>query len=259
MARPLLALAGIVVIGAGVAIAFGWGLGSSVTREATVTQEIRGVKLASGSGDVRVRTGTGPVRVHEKLNYHFRSEPGDAYRVEGDQLVLGDCGHNCSADLEVVVPAGVPVTGDTDSGSLDIAGVGSVDVTGDSGRAKVTDVAGPVSLRLDSGSVDVRNVGDLKVHGGSGQVNADAVRGSVDITADSGRVEVGLAQPSDVKVQADSGSVQLSVPAGSYRVIGDSDSGHRSVLIPQYTQNPGPDAKTLDLNTSSGSLTVKAA
>ncbi|GAA3533408.1 DUF4097 family beta strand repeat-containing protein [Amycolatopsis ultiminotia] len=257
MARPLLALGGIVVIGVGVAIAFGWDVGSSVTRDATVSRQIRGVQLASDSGDVHIRTGTGPVRVHQKIDYYFRGEPGDAFHVEGDQLVLADCGDNCDADFDVVVPAGVPVTGKSDSGSLDIAGVGSVDVTADSGRAEVADVAGPVTLRLDSGSIDVHNAGDVKLHSDSGRVTADGVRGPVDISADSGRVELGLAQPANVKVKADSGSVELRVPAdGSYRVIGDSDSGHRSVDIPQ---NPGPDPKTLDLNTSSGSVTVKAA
>ncbi|WP_033289981.1 DUF4097 family beta strand repeat-containing protein [Amycolatopsis jejuensis] len=256
MARPLLALAGIVVIGLGVAIGFGWGFGSSVSRDATLSQEIRGVKLAAGSGDVRIRTGDGPVRLHETLRYHFGGEPGDAYRIEGDQLVLADCGRNCSADFDLVVPAGIPVTGNSDSGSLDIDGVGSVDVTADSGHAEVANVAGPVKLRLDSGSIDLRNVGEVQLHSDSGRVQAKGVRGSADISADSGRVELELVQPNNVKVRAESGKVELTVPTGSYQVTGTTDSGHRSIEIPQ---NSGPDAKTLDVNTSSGSVTVKAA
>ncbi|MFF0149542.1 putative adhesin [Amycolatopsis sulphurea] len=259
MARPILALAGIVVIGAGLAIGFGWGVASSVTREATISEQIHGVKLTAAAGDVRVRTGSGPVRVQEKLQYHFSSDPGDAYRVEGGQLVLGDCGSNCSADFEIVVPAGIPVTGDIDSGALDVAGVSSVDVTSHSGQAQVADVAGPVSLNLSSGSTDVRNVGDLKVHSSSGRVKAEGVRGNVDVSVDSGRVELGLDQPANVTVKADSGSVDVRVPAGSYRVTGDSGSGRRSVEIPQYLQNASPESKTLDLNTGSGRLTVKAA
>ncbi|MFI5607548.1 DUF4097 family beta strand repeat-containing protein [Amycolatopsis sp. NPDC051903] len=260
MARPLLALGGVVLIGVGVAIAFGWGLGSAVERDTTVAQQIRGVKLDADSGDVRIRTGSGPITVHQKLHYNFRSEPGDAWRVDGDQLVLGDCGRNCTADFEIVVPAGLPVTGKADSGSLDIAGVGSVDVTADSGHAQVANVTGPVNLRLDSGSIDLHDVGPVQLHSDSGHVSADGVRGPVDISADSGRVELALASPNDVRVKADSGSVDVRVPAGSYRVIGDTDSGHRSVLIPQYTQNTGgADTKTLDLTTESGSVTVTAA
>ncbi|MEV6895899.1 DUF4097 family beta strand repeat-containing protein [Amycolatopsis sp. NPDC051372] len=257
MARPLLALGGVVLIGVGVAIALGWGLGSTVERSATVSQQIRGVKLDANSGDIRIRTGSGPISVHQKLHYNFRGEPGDAFRVEGDQLVLGDCGRNCTADFDVVVPAGLPVTGQSDSGSLDVTGVASVDVTADSGHARVADVAGLVNLRLDSGSIDLQNVGPVQLHSESGHVKADGVRGPVDVSADSGSVELALTTPNDVKVHADSGSVDVRVPDGSYRVIGDTDSGHRTVQIP--TSNNAGETKTLDLNTSSGSVTVKAA
>jgi hypothetical protein len=255
MARPLLALGGIVLIGVGVAIALGWGLGSSVMRDATVSQPIRGVKLAAGSGDVKIRVGTGAVTVHQKLHYNFRSAPDDAFRVEGDQLVLGDCGRSCTADFEVVVPAGVPVTGSISSGGVDITGVPSVDVSANSGDAKVENVAGLVKLTLDSGSIDLRDVGGVQAHSDSGHVDGDGLRGPVDVSADSGSVKLTLAEPSDVKVKADSGSVDVRVPDGSYRVIGGSDSGSRSIDIPQNSSG----AKTLDLNTSSGSVSVKAA
>jgi hypothetical protein len=255
MARPLLALGGIVLIGVGVAIALGWGLGSSVVRDTKVTQPIHSVKLAADSGDVKIRVGTGAVSVHQKLHYNFRSAPDDAFHLEGDQLVLGSCGRNCSADFEVVVPAGVPVTGSTSSGGVDISGVASVDVSAGSGDAKVENVAGLVKLTLDSGSIDLRDVGGVQAHSDSGHVSGDGLRGPVDVSADSGSVNLTLAQPSDVKVKADSGSVDVRVPDGSYRVIGGSDSGSRSIDIPQGAS----EVKTLDLNTSSGSVSVKAA
>lgn len=257
MARPLLALAGIAVIGVGVAIGFGgWGFGSTVSRDATLSQEIRGVKLENGSGDVRIRTASGAARVHQTLRYHFSGQPGDAYRVEGDQLVIVDCGRNCTADTELVVPAGIPVTGSSDSGTLDFAGVGSVDVTADSGRAQVRDVPGLVKLQLDSGAAELHNVGQVQVHSQSGRIEGDGLRGPVDVSASSGRIELALAQPANVKAQADSGRVELTVPrGGSYQVTGNSDSGHRSIDVPQ---NSGPDAKTLEVTTDSGSVTVKA-
>ncbi|ATY15602.1 hypothetical protein CU254_38375 [Amycolatopsis sp. AA4] len=257
MARPLLALAGIAVIGVGVAIGFGgWGFGSTVSRDATLAQEIRGVKLENGSGDVRIRTASGAARVHQTLRYHFSGQPGDAYRVEGDQLVVTDCGRNCTADLELVVPAGIPVTGSSDSGTLDFAGVGSVDVTADSGSAQVQDVPGRVKLQLDSGAAELHNVGEVWVHSQSGRIEGDGLRGPVDVSAGSGRIELSLTQPSNVKARADSGRIAVTVPrSGSYQVTGTSESGHRSIDIPQ---NSGPDAKTLELNTDSGSVTVKA-
>ncbi|MEV7093968.1 DUF4097 family beta strand repeat-containing protein [Amycolatopsis sp. NPDC051045] len=256
MARPLLALGGIVLIGVGLATALGWGWGSDFEHTGTVSETIRSVKLAGDSGSVKIRTGSGPSTVHEEVSYHWRSKPdGPFYRVDGDQLVLASCGTNCSVDFEVVVPEGVPVTGKVDSGALDIAGVSSVDVQSDSGEARVEDVPGAVKLRLDSGSIDLRNVGAVQLQSDSGSITGNDVRGPVDVTASSGSVEFTLTQANDVKVHADSGSIELTVPGGPYRVEGGSDSGHREIDV----QTEGSARHVLDLNTESGSVTVRAA
>ncbi|HEY3465008.1 MAG TPA: DUF4097 family beta strand repeat-containing protein [Amycolatopsis sp.] len=256
MARPLLALGGIVLIGVGLATAFGWGWGSDFENTNTLSETIRSVKLEGDSGSVKIRTGSGPSSVHQKVDYHWRSKPGDTfYRVEGDQLVLGDCGNNCSVDFDVVVPAGVPVTGQVDSGGLDIAGVASVDVRADSGHARVEDVPGLVKLRLESGGIDLRDVGEVQLHADSGSIKGNDVRGPVDVTSSSGSVDFSLTQANNVKIKADSGSVEVAVPGGPYRVIGDSDSGHRDIDVP--TDGSAP--HTLDLTTESGSVTVRAA
>ncbi|MEV6619359.1 DUF4097 family beta strand repeat-containing protein [Amycolatopsis sp. NPDC051106] len=256
MARPLLALGGIVLIGVGLATAFGWGWGSDFQNTKTLSETIRSVKLEGDSGSVKIRTGTGSPTVHEKVSYHWRGKPGETFfRVDGDQLVLTDCGNNCSVDFEVVVPAGVPVTGRLDSGGLDVAGVASVDVQSDSGHARVEDVPGLVKLRLESGGIDLSDVGEVQVHADSGSIKGTGVRGPVDVTASSGSVDFTLAQANNVKIKADSGSVDVEVPGGPYRVVGDSDSGRRNIDVP--TDGSAPN--TLDLTTDSGSVTVRAA
>jgi len=256
MARPLLALGGIVLIGVGLATAFGWGWGSDFENTKTLSETIRSVKLDGDSGSVKIRAGSGPATVHQKIDYHWRGNPGDTFfRVEGDQLVLADCGTNCSVDFEVVVPANIPVTGKVDSGGLDIAGMASVDVRADSGHARVEDVPGLVKLRLDSGGIDLRDVGEVQLHADSGSISGTGLRGPADVTSSSGSVELSLAEPNNVKVKADSGSVEVAVPGGPYRVLGDSDSGHRDIDVP--TDGTAP--HTLDLTTDSGSVTVRAA
>ncbi|MGW5740188.1 DUF4097 family beta strand repeat-containing protein [Amycolatopsis sp. NPDC003861] len=256
MARPLLALGGIVLIGVGLATALGWGWGSDFENTDTLSQTIRSVKLEADSGSVKVRTGSGAATVHEEVGYHWRSKPaGPFYRVDGDQLVLGSCGTNCTVDFEVVVPEGVPVTGNIDSGGLDLAGMSTVDVQVDSGHARVEDVPGAVKLRMDSGSIDLRDVGAVRLQSESGSITGDDVRGPVDATSSSGSVEFTLAQANDVKVHAESGSIDLKVPGGPYRVQGDSDSGHRDIGV----QVDGAAQHLLDLTTESGSVTVRAA
>ncbi|WP_410595679.1 DUF4097 family beta strand repeat-containing protein [Amycolatopsis sp. lyj-23] len=256
MARPLLALGGIVLIGVGLATALGWGWGADFKTTDTLSQTIRSVKLEADSGSVKIRAGSGPSTVHQEIGYHWRSKPeGSFYRVEGDQLVLGSCGTNCTVDFEVVVPAGVPVTGNIDSGGLDVAGTSSVDVHVDSGHARVEDVAGAVKLFMDSGSIDLANVGAVQLQSGSGSITGDGVHGPVDVTSASGSVDFTLAQANDVKVHAESGSIDLKVPGGPYRVQGGSDSGHRDIGVP----TDGSAQHLLDLTTESGSVTVRAA
>ena len=256
MARPLLALGGIVLIGVGLATALGWGWGSKYENTATVSEAIRSVKLEGDSGSVKIRTGSGPSTVHEEVHYNWRGKPeGPFYRMNGDQLVLGACGTHCTVDFEVVVPAGVPVTGSVDSGELDIAGVSSVDVQADSGHARVENVSGAVKLLLDSGSIDLRDVGEVQLHSDSGSITGRDVRGRVDVTSSSGSVDFTLAQANDVKVHADSGSIELAVPGGPYRVEGNSESGHREFDVPTDSSA----RHLLDLTTASGSVTVRAA
>ncbi len=256
MARPLLALGGIVLIGVGLATALGWGWGSDFGNTDTLSQTIRSVKLEADSGSVKVRAGSGAATVHQEVGYHWRSKPeGPFYRVDGDQLVLGSCGTNCTVDFEVVVPEGVPVTGNLDSGGLDIAGMSSVDVRLDSGHARVEDIPGAVKLFVDSGSTDLRNVGAVQLRSESGGITGDDVQGPVDVTSSSGSVEFTLKQANDVKVHANSGSIELTVPGGPYRVQGGSDSGHRDIGV----QNDGSARHVLDLTTESGSVTVRAA
>ncbi|MET8993975.1 DUF4097 family beta strand repeat-containing protein [Amycolatopsis sp. NPDC004169] len=256
MARPLLAVGGIVLIGVGLATALGWGWGSDFENTGTVSQTIRSVKLEADSGAVKIRKGSGQTTVREEVSYHWRSKPsGPFYRVDGDQLVLGSCGTNCSVDFEVMVPDGVPVSGNLDSGALDVAGMSTVDVHVDSGRAQVEDVPGAVKLFMDSGSTDLRNVGPVQLRSESGAITGDDVNGPVEVTSSSGSVEFTLVQANDVKVHAESGSINLTVPGGTYRVQGGSDSGHRDIGV----QNDGTAQHVLDLTTDSGSVTVRAA
>ncbi|MFC4083317.1 DUF4097 family beta strand repeat-containing protein [Amycolatopsis samaneae] len=243
------------LIGVGVAAGFGFLWPSKAQADAEVTAQIHQVRLDNDSGSVRIRAESGPVRVHQEFSYRW-SKPSGSYRVEGDTLVLAGCGRNCSVDYDVVVPAGIPVTGKNDSGGVRIAGVASVDVTVDSGRAEVANVAGPVKLTVDSGATELRDIGqDVTVRAESGSVKGTGLRGRIDVKANSGGVELKLAAANDVKVYADSGNVQLDVPGGPYHVVGNTDSGRRNIKIP----NEGSATHTLDLSTDSGSVTVRAA
>ncbi|EME56786.1 DUF4097 family beta strand repeat-containing protein [Amycolatopsis decaplanina] len=255
MARPLLAIGGIALIGVGVITGLGWWWPSDAEATSEVTQPIRSVRIDNDEGGVKIRTGEGPVRVHQEFEYRW-NKPGDAFRVEGDTLVLAGCGTTCEVRYDVVVPAGIPVSGKLDSGALDIAGVSTVDVTVDSGRVEVSDVPGTVKVKADSGRVELKNIGqDVDVDANSGVIKGERLGGNVQAHADSGRIDLALVKAANVTAKSDSGSIEVTVPAGDYNVTGATDSGHRDIGVNQSGSAP----HKLDLNTDSGSVKVKAA
>ncbi|WP_186382316.1 DUF4097 family beta strand repeat-containing protein [Amycolatopsis rhizosphaerae] len=222
MGRIALAVGGIVLIGAGIAIAtewnWHWSTKAQVDRE--LAQRIDTVQLDTGSGDVRILAeDVATTTVHQRFSY-TGGKPGDAFTVEGGKLVLHDCGNRCDVDYEVVVPRGVAVTGKVTSGETTVRGAAAADVTSTSGNVLVTDATGPVKVR-----------------------------------ATSGDVTVAMSMAQNVKVDVTSGNVMVTVPRDRYRVRTGTSSGTQRVDI--ATDPAGP--YELDLNSTSGDVTVSPA
>ncbi|MGC7093432.1 DUF4097 family beta strand repeat-containing protein [Amycolatopsis lurida] len=257
MARPGLAIGGIALIVAGAAIGFGWWWPSTSEATAQVTERIQRVRLDSDSGNVHIRTAdVQQSTVVQRFDYRW-GEPDQSYSVDGDELVLADCGSWCSVDYDVIVPLGTTVSGDADSGEIVLAGVAAADVTADSGSVDVRDVPGPVTVRVSSGDVRLADLGGaVNVVANSGKISGTGLKGRVEAQADSGDVELAMAAPQEVKARADSGEVEVTVPPGAYRVEGDTDSGNRNISIPA---GGGGATVLLQLDTDSGDVTVRQA
>lgn len=218
-----------------------------------VGQTIRSVLVANDSGAVKIRTG-GTTRVHRQV-HHNSDRPGASHRVDGDVLILESCPvRNCWIDYDVVVPEGVTVTGKIDSGDVSVEGVRSVNMSADSGDVTVRGVQGKVVVKADSGRVDLVDIGDnVSVDVSSGSVKAVGLGGSADIAASSGSVEVALVEVGDVRARANSGSVQVVVPQGRYRVNAVVDSGDLDNAI-------GSDvaaANLVDVEADSGDVSIR--
>ncbi|WP_176439968.1 DUF4097 family beta strand repeat-containing protein [Haloechinothrix alba] len=220
MARAGMALAGVALIGVGVLLASARLSPSSELYAAEPDERVDSVELATRSGDVRVRVGSGDsVRVEQRVSYWWGA-PGPGYEVRDGTLLLEDCGRFCGADYDVVVPDGVTVTGAVRSGDVELTGVAGIELRARSGAVTGRDVTGPVR-----------------------------------VTSRSGDIDLDLAEPADVAAEARSGDVTLSVPDARYRVDGSSRSGERRIEIPTE-----PDAEhDLTLDTRSGTVTVRPA
>lgn len=214
----------------------------SVSDTKTLDQQITAIKLDGRSGSMHVTGQAGLARttVQRTIKYHDGAPGQDTYHVDGGTLVLtGECGDNCDVDYDITVPAGVPVTGKTSTGHIELLHVGAVDVTTSDGSVDFTDITGAVKAHTSDGEIT-----GTGLHTDS--VQADTSNGEIDLT---------LAQAADVTARTSNGQIKLVVPAGSYRVSGKSHNGSRKIGVADQA-----DGKyRLDLNTDNGSIEVTEA
>ena len=198
----------------------------------------------------------------------------------------------CSVDYTIAVPEGTAVSVETISGPITVSNVdgvldlsttnGRVDVNGNvgdvtvettSGSVELVDVEGSANVETTSGSVTAGGAGEsLDVSTVSGEldlsefgadvVEAESTSGSVyvgggfttaEVSTTSGNIEVATEDSFDLlSLDTVSGSGDVEVPDGTYRITGESVSGSRT-----FDVDTSPDADAhIDANTVSGSVTV---
>jgi DUF4097 and DUF4098 domain-containing protein YvlB len=95
-------------------------------------------------------------------------------------------------DLNITIPANLPVTLVDTSGDLEVASVAALDLKDDSGDILVHDIARDVAIDDDSGDLTVTNVkGNVTLKDKSGDIKVRNVGGTVEVTSDgSGDIDV---------------------------------------------------------------------
>jgi len=244
----LASLTGFVVLAPTAGQVYGWMFEQSSESSWSETHPITAVRVDVTSGDVRIGPGgAGQARVRESLRWVVH-EPSVRETWDGDSLVvtvLCDGGgfllpDECSADLDVTVPASVPVTVTARSGDVSAGGMsGAVHVQTDSGDIQLTGDSGTVVAHAISGSVS-----------GQGLTAADA-----DVQAESGDVDLGFtAVPQRVVCRVVSGDTLILVPRGDgYLVTGQTASGERDV-DPSLENNQS--SRMLSIDSESGGVAV---
>lgn len=212
----------------------------------TVAQPFREIVVRSSRGDVDLVTAGKQIEVRETQHYVFE-KPTWHQAVKNGVLTLDtDCDVNvfeCYADLRVMVPAGIEVTVEADSGDVDAHGIDvrNAHVQSDSGDLRL-ELPGRRSLvwaHTDSGDVDAVAVAARAI---------DAQTDSGDVTVDAGR---GARR---IVARTDSGDVTVSVPRGDYAVDAGTDSG--DVTIDGITRNDRAQ-KSIQARTDSGDITLR--
>jgi len=241
--RRALGIAGLVVAGACVMSGCSHLLPpQSMSETKTLDQPATSIKLDSRSGRVVVvgQAGLTKVTVKRTIKYRDGTPKQDTYRVDGGVLVLGDdCGSNCTVDYDITAPAGLPVSGQTSTGAVQLRNVGAVDVTTSAGDFDLVDVAGTVKAETTNGRITGRGL-----HGGN-----------VRAKTSNGRIDLALLEPGDVTARTDNGDIKVAVPSGGYRVTTQNNNGHRKIGV---TEDPNG-KNTLDLGSDNGDIEVVAA
>lgn len=221
----------------------------------TEAVKVTRITILPGSGDVTVRTGPVPDTQIKRVVRYQGGEPQTKYRLEGDELFLDtDCGRQCSVSFEVLAPEGVAVVGENGSGDIELTRVGMVDLLVGSGNIQIRGTTAGVRAETGSGDVHVTDVaGTVRLRAGSGNITGRGLR-AADVNAEtgSGDIRLTLETAASVRAHAGSGSVEVSVPAGAYRVRSHTGSGDATVGVPD-----DPTAKLLlDVSAESGDLTL---
>ncbi|GAB3437737.1 DUF4097 family beta strand repeat-containing protein [Actinophytocola sediminis] len=234
----IVAAGAIVVTGLGVLSACGWDITKEKAADsADVTEEFTRVQFANDSGNVTITTGEQPSVA--RTIYYEDDQPGATHRVEDGTLVLDPCPtRDCYIDYEVVVPAGARVDGEVNSGNVEISGVAQTNLKANSSEVTVANIDGPVNVDANSGDVELRDIG-----------------GAAQVEANSGNVEISLTVPDDVRAKVSSGNVEVTVPAASYQVDAEADSGE---VQSDITDDRAAEHH-LDLSADSGNITITKA
>ena len=209
---------------------------------------VRAVHVTEDVGDVKVRVATpgeqvrATARITESFDHGVWSAEleGDTLTVDGSCRQAGITLFDCNVDLTLVVPDGIPVEIESNTGDLSVAGAFSaVRAQTNTGDVRVLQAAGPVHISTDTG--DVRSL----------DTNATTVTAKTD-TGDV-RLVFDVA-PRTVSTETSTGDVTVLVPddGASYSVATDTSTGDETVDV----SNVPRAANVITAKTDTGDVTV---
>jgi len=240
------------------ATTIGWGgynlatlLGHSERDEVRVVDAagVHLIDVSNSAGGVTV-TGTdaatksGEIEVRAHISDGIRSTEDRQEVVDGVLRIRASCPEFgsmwCEAKYTIEVPHDMAVKLRADNDGIHVADItGAVDVDSDNGSLTLTGLSGGIVAGTDNGSIR----GTLLT---SSRSRFETDNGSVRVQFD--------AAPTSVVGRSDNGGVTVVVPAGdAYAVKTSTDNGSTHVDV---TNDPSS-GRTIDIATDNGSLTVR--
>jgi hypothetical protein len=232
----------------------------------TVPASARALTLNVAAGQVLIKqAAAGPATIAGTARYSLIRSTVTERTVGGDTTVRYHClalpVGNCELDATATVPAGMPVSANTDGGNATVTGItGRVTLSSGGGNVAADRTSGPLTLDTSGGNIKATDVtspaltattggGDITAVGVSaaaisattsgGNIKATGVS-SAAVTASSGggNIEVVFASvPHDVQVNTSGGNITLVLPPGDtqYHVNAHTDGGSVTDGLTQNT------------------------
>lgn len=239
--RKIALAAALLLLATGCQITLGdWDGDCSLTAPRSASLDAAGatrVEIDAGSGSLTVRGVAGAARLTAEGTACASSQGVlDDVRLtaerRGDVLfVATEFPHNVRGparlDLEIELPATLPVAIDDGSGPLRVEGVAAAEIDDGSGALKVADVAGALRVDDGSGEIEIERVGgEVRIRDGSGAIGVIGVGGDVVVESDgSGGIEV-RGVSGNVIVESDgSGSIAVRDVRGDFELHEDGSGG----------------------------------
>jgi hypothetical protein len=146
----------------------------------------------------------------------------------------------CQASFEVVVPAGIEVSGATSNGSVALTGVeGLVDVTTSNGAISLENVTSSVIARTSNGSI----------------IGEGLTSDEFDVATSNGRITLSFtATPSSLSARSSNGTIEVLLPADAPPLAVETSTSNGRVSADIRTDPGAPGS--ISLQTSNGDITV---
>jgi hypothetical protein len=242
---------GLLILGGAVSVAGQLAATTVTAHESFPASDV--VELVA-DGHVTVAVGGSTVEVDRTARYAF-GRPTFTSEVDGDRLVVSHLCRswvfsNCTASLDVTLPADTRLVVRTSNGQIRASGLtGDADLRTSNGRVAVSQIGGDLRVRTSNGEVTVADVGGDAVLGTSnGTIHVGGVDGSVEARSSNGEVRVddvgGAAY-----VRSSNGGLEVAAVRGDV----DAQTSNGSVTV-RGTGEP----VALDISTSNGRQTVDA-
>jgi hypothetical protein len=124
-------------------------------------------------------------------------------------------------DIQITLPANLPVEAQDSSGDADLADLASLVMRDSSGDLEIERIKGALTLQDSSGEIHVREVASVKLEDSSGDATIEKVSGAVEIVSDSsgdlivrnigGGVDVRQDSSGDIRTEDVRGNVRVGV------------------------------------------------